>query len=111
MKCFTDGMGSRCACGRGCPIDSLRALSNGDLAGRKIRNDLGNKKGRDFPWSAIKISPFGCLNGIDPAQAHADNHPNVFSLLGIDLERGIVHRHAGGRNAVLNEEIHFFDLF
>src|SRR5262249_45337826 len=36
VKCFTDGMGSGGACRRGRPIDSFRAVANGNLPGRQV---------------------------------------------------------------------------
>src|SRR5262245_13482666 len=57
------------------------------------------------------ICPLGGFDCVEPAKAHSDNDTNIFGLMMIDLYPAILHRHTSGRDAVLNEEIHFLDLF
>ena len=86
-------------------------MSNRDLARRQVRDDFRYKERRNLSRSAFEIGLFRRLDCIDPAQADADNDPNVFRFFGIEFESAIFHRHRRRRDAVLDEEIHFFDLF
>src|SRR5262245_3465682 len=81
------------------------------MARGQVGNHFGNEEWRYLARAAVEIGSMGGLDCINAAQADADNHSSARRLRGVDFDGAVAHRHLSRGEAVLNKEIHLFDLF
>ena len=103
-------MAARRARAGGGEVGAARSVANRDLTGRKIAYQLGNEKWRDVTQPGVHEDLVVLLDGAQAADTDADQHADVIGIVFGDLEPRLAHRLLGGRDRVLDEGVHLFDV-
>src|SRR5208282_958350 len=107
---LADRMAARRAGAGGRKVDAARSVANRDLAGGKAADQLGDEEGRDVTQAGVHEDLVVLLDGAQAADADADQHADLVGIVVGDFEPGLAHRLFGGRDRILDEGVHFFDV-
>jgi hypothetical protein len=108
---FADGMSRRRACRARRKVRAARVESNRDLARRQVDDGRGNEERGDAPRAALQQLLVLGFNRLEPANAGRNEDADVIGNLGRDLQAGVVHGELRRRERVLDEDVHFLDVF
>src|SRR5262245_507392 len=92
-------------------VDTLGAVLDGDLARRQVGDELRNHERRDALQAAVEKEPVVFLDRRQSAEADSDDDTDALRIGLVDLQPRGGDRHVGRGHRVLDEEIHFLDLF
>ena len=110
-KGISDTVGPRGAGRHKTGVGSLGPKTDGNMTRGQIGYQHGNEERRNPTGPLLHKNLMILLKGRQPSQSRPDNNPDPIRILRSDLELGILHGFMGGSHRILNEEIHFFDLF
>src|SRR5687767_8736725 len=106
-----DGMRRRRAGGAGCQVRALGAEPDRHLTGREVDDRRRDEERGDLARATLEQRRVLALDGRESADAGADADADVGRELWRDLKLRVVHRELGGGDGVLNEDVHFLDVF
>src|SRR4029077_12761363 len=71
---------------------------------------FGNKKWGDVTQARVDENLVVLLDRAQPADTNTNQHADIIGVLFGDLEPRLAHRLLGGRDRVLDEGVHLFDV-
>ena len=101
----------RRAGGHGAGVRALGAETDRDLAGDEIDDDHRDEERRDPAGATRSVHLVVLFDRLESADSRADVHADAVRLARAEREPGVVHRHLGRRQRVVDERVHLLDLF
>ncbi len=106
-----DAVDTGCTSCHGAGIRPFEAHADCDLPGGQVDENHRNEEGRYLTRPSLHQLGVVVLDSADSPDSRSDIDPDPFAGAIVDLEGGILHRHLGCRNGVMDEGVHLLDFF